>query len=227
LITLSHPDLDHIGGLEGLLTDLPVGAVLDTGDPLPREAYARLLTLAEETGVKWLQARSGVRVRVDEVEILVLGPDSSSSADPTGRGPSANETSLIFRLTAGSFRYINSGDATVEQERRVLSAWPVDSLRADLLKIGHHGSRTSTSEDWIAAVRPTVAVISAGSGNRFGHPHPEVLDRIGQSNVPLLWRTDRRGTLCVQYRTDGKWRIARESAWNHPVTHAVTGRHED
>jgi competence protein ComEC len=227
LVTVSHPDLDHIGGLKGLLAELPVGAVLDTGDPLPRGAYVRLLEVAEATGVAWLRARAGVRIRVDEAEILVLGPDPVDRENPHGIGPSANETSLVFRVAADGFRYLNSGDATVEQERRVLAAWPVDSLRADLLKIGHHGSRTSTAGEWIAAVRPRLAVISAGPGNRFGHPHPDVLRRIEQARVPLVWRTDRSGTLCIEYRSDGSWRIAGESAWiDSPAVNRVS-RHED
>lgn len=227
LVTVSHPDLDHIGGLEGLLADLPVGAVLDTGDPLPRDAYVRLLDIAEATGVRWLKARAGVRIRVDEAEILVLGPDPPDRVDVDGKAPSANETSLVFRVTAGGFRYLNSGDATVEEERRVLSAWPADSLRADLLKIGHHGSRTSTSERWITVVQPRLAVISAGPGNRFGHPHREVLRRIEQAQVPMVWRTDRNGTLCVEYRSDGSWRIAGESAWNRASAARHEQRHED
>lgn len=227
LVTVSHPDLDHIGGLAGLLTELPVGAVLDTGDPLPRAAYVRLLDIAEATGVRWLRARAGVRIRVDEAEILVLGPDLPDRAHIDGKTPSANETSLVFRVTAGGFRYVNSGDATVEEERRVLSNWPADSLRADLLKIGHHGSRTSTSERWIGVVQPRVAVISAGPGNRFGHPHREVLRRIEQARVPMVWRTDRNGTLCVEYRNDGSWRIAGESAWNRASAARHEQRHED
>ena len=227
LVTVSHPDLDHIAGLEALLAEIPIGAVLDTGDPLPREAYVRLLNVAEARGIAWLRARGGVRIRVDEVEVLVLGPDSARRVDGRGSGLSANETSLIFRVEAGGFRYLNSGDATVEEERRVLSAWSADSLRADLLKIGHHGSRTSTSDEWLAAVRPRLAVISAGPANRFGHPHPSVLRRIEQARVPMVWRTDRNGSLCVEYRSDGHWRIAGESAWISPSSAGRAARHED
>jgi competence protein ComEC len=227
LVTISHPDLDHIGGMEGLLTDLPVGGVLDTGDVLPRDAYARLLDLSGELGIPWIRARAGLRIQVDEVEVLVLGPDSSSAADSAPGPPSANETSLIVRVAAGGFRYLNSGDARMEEERNTLAAWPAESLRADLLKIGHHGSRTSSSQAWIAAIRPSIAVISAGAGNRFGHPHAEVLKRIEAARVPRVWRTDRSGTLCIDYRMDGSWRIPGETAWNAAVMSIGNRRHED
>ena len=227
LVTVSHPDLDHVAGLEALLAELPIGAVLDTGDPLPRDVYVRLLNVAEEKGITWLRARAGVRIRVDEAEVLVLGPDSVQRVHRDGSGPSANETSLVFRVDAGGFRYLNSGDATVEEERRVLSAWSAESLRADLLKVGHHGSRTSTSGEWLTAVQPRVAVISAGPANRFGHPHPSVLRRIEQARVPMVWRTDRNGSLCIEYRRGGDWRIAGESAWNVASTANRAPRHED
>jgi competence protein ComEC len=227
LVTLSHPDLDHIAGLESVLSEFKVGAVLDTGDPLPRDAYARLLALASEKGIPWLRARRGVRLQIDEVDILVLGPDSSRSGLAKGKRASSNESSLVLRIAAGDFRYVTSGDATIEEERVALAAWPAESLRADILKVGHHGSRTSSSRAWLEAVRPVVAIISAGSGNRFGHPHPEVLERIRRSGIPEVWRTDRRGTLCVEFRGEGSWRIAGQTAWNRPIAPTSESRHED
>jgi competence protein ComEC len=227
LVTLSHPDLDHIGGLEAVVAEFPVGAVLDSGDPIPRAAYARLLAMASERGIPWLRARSGVRVHIDAVEILVLGPDSDGAGTAESTRTASNESSLILRVAAGDFRYVTSGDATKEAEQQALSAWPAESLRADILKVGHHGSRTSTSSAWLQTVRPSVAVISAGAGNRFGHPHREVTERIERSGVPLLWRTDRSGTLCVEFRQDGFWRIAGQTAWNRAAATRPEPRHED
>ncbi|MEJ2483557.1 MAG: hypothetical protein P8049_10720, partial [Gemmatimonadota bacterium] len=205
----------------------PVGAVLDSGDPVPRAAYARLLAVASEREIPWLRARSGARVQIDEVEILVLGPGSFEPGAGSGNRAASNETSLILRVSAGDFRYVTSGDATREGEHLALAAWPAESLRADILKVGHHGSRTSSSSAWLRAVRPAVAIISAGAGNRFGHPHDEVLERIERSGVPVVWRTDRRGTLCVEFESDGFWRIAGQTAWNRAAVPRVDSRHED
>ncbi len=227
LVALSHPDLDHIGGLEAVLAEFPVGAVLDSGDPLPRTAYARLLALASAKGIPWLQARNGVRLRIDEIEILVLGPDAPNSDSDSGNRPSSNASSLLLRIAIGEFRFVTSGDATADEERRALSTWPAESLRADILKVGHHGSRTSSSRAWLDAIRPSVAIISAGAGNRFGHPHPEVIDRIAESAIPEVWRTDRRGTLCVEIRRDGSWRMAGQTAWNEAAAAGLESRHDD
>lgn len=227
LVVLSHPDLDHLGGLPGLLSSVPVGGVLDTADPLPSAPYARLLAVAEQSGVPWLIARPGTRIHVDDAEVLVLGPGPVGETGLEGGPLTANQTSLVVRVSLAGFRYVNSGDATAVEEAHILQSWPRDSLRADLLKVGHHGSRTSTSPEWLSAVRPTVAVISAGRANRYGHPHPVVVARLDSANVPVVWRTDRRGTLCIEIRRDGTWRIDSESAWNSPVAADPVARHGD
>jgi competence protein ComEC len=227
LVVLSHPDLDHIGGLPGLLSSVPVGGVLDTADPLPRAPYARLLAVAEQAGIPWLTATPGTRIRVDGAEVLVLGPDPAAARTRDGRTLNGNQTSLVVRVDLAGFRYVNPGDATAIEEAAILSSWPLDSLRADLLKVGHHGSRTSTSAGWLSAVRPRIAAISAGNGNRYGHPHPEVVERLDSAAIPTVWRTDRSGSLCIEIRRDGRWRIDSETAWNAPVTVDSAVRHGD
>jgi len=227
LVVLSHPDLDHIGGLPELLSNMPVGGVLDTADPLPRPPYARLLAVAEHAGVPWLIARPGTRIEVDGADILVLGPDPAADGRQEGQMLDGNQTSLVVRVDLGGFRYVNPGDATAVEETAILRSWHPDSLRADMLKIGHHGSRTSTSSDWLSVVRPRVATISAGNGNRYGHPHPEIMDRLHSAAIPVVWRTDRRGSLCIEIRRDGRWRIDSETAWNTPVSADSALRHGD
>jgi competence protein ComEC len=236
LAVLSHPDLDHLGGLETVLAEMPVGGLLDSGDPLPRPAYARLLATLDARGIPWVEGRAGTRLVVDGVDLLVLGPPArggpGARTEPgplpgagTGAGRpapgAANATSLVVRVAVGGFRYLNTGDATREEEAALLRAWPAESLRADLLKVGHHGSRTSTSSAWLGAVRPALAVISAGPGNRYGHPHAEVLRELARSGVADVWRTDHDGTLCVEVEPDGRWRKRGDSAWREP---GVVGR---
>ena len=227
LVVLSHPDLDHIGGLPGLLSSVPVGGVLDTADPLPRASYARLLAVADDAGVPWLVARPGTRIQVDDAEILVLGPDPATDGRREGRVLTGNQTSLVVRVELAGFRYLNPGDATAVEEEAILRTWAPEALRADLLKVGHPGSRTSTTPAWLSVVRPTVAVISAGHGNRYGHPHPEIVARLDAAAIPVVWRTDRRGSLCIEIRRDGTWRIDSEIVWNAPVTTDSAVRHGD
>jgi competence protein ComEC len=237
LAVLSHPDLDHLAGLEPVAKELPVGALLDSGDALPREAYARLLGTLDERGVAWIEGRAGTRLEVDGVELLVLGPEARGGASrggdlrsgrpEPGPRPGSNATSLVVRVAVGPFRYLNPGDATRAEEEALLGAWPAESLRADLLKVGHHGSRTSTSPEWLEAVRPTLAAISAGPGNRYGHPHPEVLRRLAAAGVPEVWRTDHDGSLCVEIAPNGRWRKRGDSAWREPAAASAGARHGD
>jgi len=215
---LSHPDLDHLGGLRGLLPEIRLERLLDTGDPVPSAAYAGFLAEIDAAGVQWLPAGAGDRLRVDDVVVTVLGPARRrpGGGERSGVG-GVNATSLSFRLTIRDrFRYLNTGDATVAEERDMLAAWPTDSLRVDLMKVGHHGSRTSSDPAFLRAAAPRLAVVSAGAGNRYGHPHPEVLRRLEASGVERVWRTDRHGTLCVEVARDGRWRVRGEGAWRDP-----------
>jgi competence protein ComEC len=211
LFVLSHPDLDHVGGFEAVHDGIRVFRVLDSGHPVPTPAYARFLALIREEGMRWMSGRSGDLYQLDNVSLRVLGPVDSGDPEVA---PRANETSLVLRVSIdGALVYLNTGDATTEDERVILSTWGGESLRADVLKVGHHGSRSSTSVPFLEAVHPSLAVISAGRGNTYGHPHAAVLKRLAAASVPRVWRTDRDGTVCIEVDPHKGWRIEGESAW--------------
>ncbi len=199
VLAISHPHLDHFGGSGALFDAFRVRHVLDPGVPEPSSAYLGFLARIREEGARWLGARAGDRVRVDDVELEVLWP-------PRGAVGDANEGSLVLRLTVGRFRYLNSGDAPRSVESAVLARHGREALATDLLKIGHHGSRTSTALEWLRAARPRIAAISVGAANRYGHPHPGTLARIDSARIGRVWRTDHEGTLCVAIGRDG-WRV--------------------
>jgi len=212
LLVLSHPHLDHLGGAGALLETFPVARVLDAGNPLASPEYAGFLEEVAEEGAAWLPARPGERLRMDEARITVLGPDLANERRSEGAvrpddAVEANEASVAFRLRIGNFAYVNPGDASSEEEAWLLARWPADSLQAILLKVGHHGSRGSSSDPWLAAVAPRVAFVSAGAGNRYGHPHAAALERLRRAGTGRIWRSDREGTLCVAVRPDGSWRM--------------------
>jgi len=201
LLAVSHPHLDHFGGSAALLDAYPVRTVIDPAVPEPSPAYLGFLerTMIERT--RWVGVAAGDRLRVDDVEIEVLWPVDPGAGD-------ANEGSLGFVLTSGSFRYLNTGDAPVAVERAILDRWRGAFEPVDVLKLGHHGSHTSSALEWLRATRPQIAVISAGSGNRYGHPHAATLARVDSAGVQQVWRTDQEGTLCIEVRPDG-WEIRR------------------
>jgi competence protein ComEC len=213
LFVLTHPDLDHLGGAMALLERLPVRRVLDAALPVPAARYEEYLSAVAAEGSRWLVGRPSARLEIDEIEILVLGPALLPSTDyagarGSGRPLDANEASLSLRIEVdGAFSYVNAGDAPAAEERRMLRSWPPDTLRADVFKVSHHGSKTSSDVSWLRVVAPRLAIISAGAGNRYGHPHPVALARLDSAGIGDVWRTDRDGTACVSVDSRGRWRV--------------------
>jgi competence protein ComEC len=186
-VLLSHVHADHTGGLEALLHAFPVRNLLapDVGDP---EAWAPLLRAAEANGVRLHRPRTGDTFRMGSTQLRILGPPT---ADP-GATADVNNGSLVVCWEQAGMRVLLTGDLEREGEERLLRSG-VD-LRADLLKVPHHGSRSASSTELLKAVAPRFALISCGRSNRFGHPHTETLKRMDTAGVPV-WRTDRSGML--------------------------------
>jgi competence protein ComEC len=135
-------------------------------------------------------------LRLDGLEVHVLAPDSAWTAVQR----SGNDASVVLRVVHGAVSFLLTGDAEAAEEAVLLDrARP--SLRATVLKVGHHGSATSTTPAFLAAVAPRLALVSVGADNRYGHPHPDVLRSLRAAGVPVL-RTDRDGAIVV--RSDGR-----------------------
>jgi competence protein ComEC len=198
---LTHPHLDHIGGAPAVLDALPVGVVVDPGMTMGTDAFVDVLEAAAAEGSGWRAARAGDLYPLDGAELRVL--NSLELDRPTGAGGDVvNENSLVVLLTFGGFSALLTGDAPVEVEEAALRT----SGPAEVLKVGHHGSRTSTSPELLERIRPGLAVISVGRGNRYGHPHDPVLARLEAAGVDV-YRTDRNGTVSVRARRDGSYRV--------------------
>lgn len=208
LLALTHPHLDHVGGAPAVLDRIPVRRVAGSGSPDPGTPHLRFLQSVRAADSRWLALRRGDRMRLDEVEILVLDAGGAGTGETPGRDRNDTGVSLRIGVPDAGFAWVTTGDASMARETAMLRRWPADSLRADLLSVGHHGSRTATSPAWLEAVSPELAVISAGSGNRFGHPHPLTLLTLAEAGVSVR-RTDRDGTVCVTARSDGSWRLER------------------
>jgi competence protein ComEC len=197
VVALTHAHQDHIGGLAAILENFRVGT-LWIGREVESAALAKLENLAREKNIPIVHELRGKAFSWDGVEAQLLWPEIS----PQAVGTSAkNNDSLVLHLKYGERGMMLPGDAENQAESSVLSDNDESALRADVLKVGHHGSKNSTTPEFLAAVHPRVAVISAGEDNPYGHPNPELLARLTAAGVRIL-RTDHDGA--VHVLTDGK-----------------------
>jgi competence protein ComEC len=203
VLILTHPHADHIGGAASVTRALRPAAVYDAAFVAGSETYRGLLREVARVGARWQRVRPGETLDVDGVAVEFLAPDSAwtvSLSDP-------NAASTVVRVRYGNVRMLLTGDAEAAEEAWLLDRDPA-SVRAEVLKVGHHGSRTSSTPDFVDAVAPRLALVSVGTGNMYGHPAPEVMERLTTAGATVL-RTDQLGAIVV--RTDGA-RIAVEAA---------------
>lgn len=202
-LVLTHPDLDHIGGAAAVLATFDVGRVVDPGLAAGKDAYVGILETAVARNVPWVSAVAGDRLDLDGVELHVLSPLGQGGAEGDTE---SNAASVVLAVRYGAFDALLTGDAPVSVERAILAGV---SPSLEVLKVGHHGSDTSTDPSLLAQAHPRTALLSVGRGNRYGHPAPDVLKRLEAAGVEIH-RTDREGTLRVRGRRNGEVRVEAE-----------------
>ena len=210
LLVLSHPHQDHVAGLVDVLDRFRVGAVLHAGIPFPNVAFDRLLTDANQAGRPSALVRAGHVLPLGEsATIEVLYPNETDATAPLPEGD-INNGSVVLLLRMGGFTALLTGDAEAPVESALVARGLLPPV--DVLKVGHHGSASSTTPGLLAAIRPSIAIISSGEGNEYGHPAPETL--AGLSAVPTF-RTDLHGD--VEVVTDGRTlRVRTDAGWSAP-----------
>jgi competence protein ComEC len=189
LLVATHPHSDHIGGMQNVFSAFPVDRVLDTGMPHTSALYEKFLDTVDKKNIPYTVAEQGQTIEIDPaLRILVLSPPKSRLGDDL------NENSIVLRISYGTVDFLFTGDAGREAEDALAkTGYPVD---AGILKVAHHGSSGSTGKEFLARVDPSVAIISAGTDNPYGHPHKETLDALDAAGA-TVYRTDRDGTILV------------------------------
>lgn len=196
LLVITHPHMDHIGGLTRVLAEFGVSRVLDTGYPHGSKHYKDILSIIESRKIDYRLARD---MRKPDVGTLVssevLWPPIDYEA---GRDSELNNSSIVLKLTYQNVSILLTGDIQNESEGQLLANQ--QDLKSTVLKVAHHGSEYSTSNEFLQVVKPDYAVISVGRDNSYGHPHKDTLERLSAAGAQVF-RTDENGT--VVFTTDG------------------------
>ncbi|KKR70938.1 MAG: internalization-related competence protein ComEC/Rec2 protein [Candidatus Roizmanbacteria bacterium GW2011_GWB1_40_7] len=193
LVILTHPHLDHAGGLLEVLKNYEVGELMDGGDNYNLAEYGELKKLMEEKKIKYEVARRGLKISLDKgISLLVLAPDKLIKSD------NPHDNNVVSRLSYGRIDFLLMGDGEKGEELKLVQAG--DNLESEVLKVGHHGSKTSSNPLFLEEVNPEYALISVGAKNRYGHPAQITLDNLLAAGAKIL-RTDIDST--IEFKTDG------------------------
>ncbi len=187
-LILTHGHYDHIGGAFALLDEMNVKQLLYGAGPIENEIEKRLLEEFEKRGTEIQFVKEGGYWSVEDSYFYVLSPQGSEKT--------LNDRSIVIYSAIGGLRWLFTGDLEEEGEIRITSTY--DPLPVDVLKVGHHGSITSTTEQLLKHINPRVALISVGENNRHNHPHPEVITRLENFNT-ITYRTDKDGAIKFRF----------------------------
>lgn len=189
-VVATHPDADHIGGLIAVLNSISIKNFVDSGKAHTSQTFEEMLTLIQAKNIPYAVPQIGELIPFDEVlKVEVLAADETASDN--------NEASIVLRIAYNDISFLLTGDMGISGEKELMAR---EDVQATILKAGHHGSNTSSSQSFIDAVSPQATILSYGQSNKYGHPHVEVIDalqRVGSD----IYGTAESGTIVV--KTDG------------------------
>jgi len=198
MVVATHPDSDHIGGLPIFMDNYKVTSILENGAIGNSKIYQSLENKIEKNKINKIIAKRGMHIVLDDKKNIyfdILSPDRDVS------NLDSNEASIVGKLVYGSDSFMLTGDASLYTENLIEWNESDGALHSSVLKLGHHGSRTSSSILWLKKVNPEVAIISAGKDNKYGHPHKELLDRLSFLHIPFLSTADLGN---IVFESDGR-----------------------
>jgi competence protein ComEC len=193
VMVATHPHADHIGGLIAVLDAFQVEQVWHNGDTSTSKTFDEFMSAVQSEGAEVHTGRRGYNITAGELTLEILNPASLSGT--------TNNNSIVASLSYGNVDFLFTGDAEQEAEADMLAASDITVPEVEILKVGHHGSRTASSKDFLAATGPEVAIYMAGEGNSYGHPHQETIDSLTQIGA-IIYGTDVNGSIVVT--TDGE-----------------------
>lgn len=193
----THPHSDHIGAMPYVLKRVKTGIMIDSGDTHTTPAYEVLLKIIEQKNIPYRTVKEGDTINLDPtIRIDVLSPPDTTTND-------LNENSIVLRISSEKNTILMMGDAGKNTEERLLTSGK--SLKADILKVGHHGSRHSSGREFIKAVSPEIAIIFVGAGNEYGYPQKDPIRYLSDVGAKI-YQTDQDGTITIA-STNGKFTV--------------------
>lgn len=210
MVVLTHPEYDHITGLVSVVERYTVDQIVANSLLTESGVFSKFREEVIEKKIPVYSPKYGDKIKIGKLEMAILFPLEKLGDEIVWRKPDEpqvlglsnyignfNETAIVSELEYGQFKALFTGDIGTEQEKEI----EPELEKVDLLKVAHHGSKYSTSGEFLEKIKPVLAIISVGASNRYGHPHPEVSERLKQAGAKIL-RTDLEGE--VEIVSDGK-----------------------
>ncbi len=200
VLIATHPHSDHIGGLIDVVGKYKIGDLYMPNVIHTSRTFEKLLDAIKENNLKITPASADIVIPLgDDVNLYILGPLKDY-------GNNLNNWSLVAKISHGVNSFLFTGDIEYPVEMDLIDVYPKDFLQSQFLKVAHHGSNSSSNQDFLEAVQAKIAVISNGKDNSYGHPHKEVLDRLKKMNI-AIYTTEKQGSIVI--KSDGK------KIWSH------------
>lgn len=197
-LIFTHGDMDHIGGASEIMKEIKVKELILPISPELSALEKELILLAKHQNIPFRFTQAGESLTVGNQIFQVLSPQNAYDDN-------RNNGSIVIYTRLGGLSWLFTGDLEKEGEEQLLHTYK--NLQIDVLKVGHHGSKTSTSEMFLDKMEPKLAIISAGRNNRYGHPNPEVLNLLQEKNIQVL-RTDKHGAITyIFYKDNGTFSV--------------------
>lgn len=188
MVIATHPDQDHIEGLVSAMKNYKVDSLIETSAQSDSQLYKNYEELIQTKNIQKIAGQAGVKIKLADAELDILHPQDA----PDEVVKDTNMYSIVSKLIFGQNSFLFTGDLPSEEEAKLIQN--NTNLSAKVLKAGHHGSKYSSSNEFLEAVKPQDAIISVGKNNRYGHPAPETIDRI-KNNKINIFRTDEMGDI--------------------------------
>ncbi|MFC9542053.1 MBL fold metallo-hydrolase [Lysinibacillus sp. NPDC056959] len=206
IVVATHPDADHIGGLIPVLNSIDIGQFYDSGKVHTSQTFEEMLTLIDTKNIPYDIPKTGDHIAFDDdINVKVLNANENATDN--------NDASVVLKLAYGNVSFLLTADAGIALEKEMMQG----DVKAMILKAGHHGSNTSSSAEFIQTVHPEVTILSYGEGNKYGHPHAEVVERL-QAIGSEIYATAEAGTVIVS--TDGVNYDVNSKEWSGTITSA-------